>query len=165
MWVCTEYIQLKVRMIVIFVIGATATALMLPDTYAYASTTSEEFDPDESCLFDVEQPKCQLPEDMDDCPEGFGTNEDRQCFPVDENGYMNCPDGYHAEDDDGSGQCYPDDTGCQYDDMILIEASDGDGMRCASLDYICNEDEHRNEDYCVTYCEENPERTVCNREA
>jgi hypothetical protein len=36
-----------------------------------------------------------------------------------------------------------------------------EGDRCASLSYICEEDEHRNEDYCVRYGKENPEWKAC----
>lgn len=34
-------------------------------------------EPDESCLVDVSQPKC-TPAQGEECPDGFGTNEDGQ---------------------------------------------------------------------------------------
>ena len=29
-----------------------------------------------------------------------------------------CPEGYHGVDDHETGQCYSDETGCQYDNMV-----------------------------------------------
>lgn len=60
---------------------------------------------DEQCLFDPSLPHC-APVDGE-CPEGFGTNEEGQCFPR-----GGCPDGYHSVEDDESGTCYPDDIPC-----------------------------------------------------
>lgn len=82
----------------------------------------EGFDPDESCLFDVNQPKCTPPEGVD-CPEGFGTNEDGQCFPLNEDGDWECPEGYHSIEDDESGQCYPESESCPEG---TIKGDDGD---------------------------------------
>jgi hypothetical protein len=49
--------------------------------------------------------------------------------------------------------------------MVLINRQPNEeGDRCDSLAYICNIDEHREEGYCVEYCEENPERNPCARE-
>jgi hypothetical protein len=62
--------------------------------------------PDERCLFDPSLPHC-TPPPGEDCPAGFGTNEDGQCFPL-----GGCPDGYHSVEDDESGTCYPDDIPC-----------------------------------------------------
>src|SRR5918994_561209 len=61
--------------------------------------------PDQDCLFDPSLPKCTP--GPEGCPEGFGTNEDGQCFPL-----GGCPDGYHSVEDDESGTCYPDDIPC-----------------------------------------------------
>jgi hypothetical protein len=61
--------------------------------------------PDESCLFNSSQIKCLPSPITDECPEGFGLNEDSQCFPLHPE---ECPDGYHSEEDDETGQCYPD---------------------------------------------------------
>lgn len=69
-----------------------------------------EFAPDKSCQFDVFQDKC-VPGTEQECPEGFGTNDPGTCFPVDKNGYADCPDGYGLRDDDETGQCYPNDSG------------------------------------------------------
>lgn len=116
-----------------------------------------DFDPDESCDLDVYQLKC-IPGLEQECPEGFGNNEDGQCHPTGP-----CPDGHHYEDEDESGQCYPNNEGCgDYGPFVLIEEEDG-GDRCALLYYICDEAEHSSKDYCIEYCKENPERSVCNR--
>lgn len=110
-----------------------------------------EFDPDYSCLFDVFQTKC-IPGSQQECTRPqFGQNEDATCFPmtlVDGEWQWECPDGYHSVDDDETGQCYSDETGCQYEDMVLIERSN----RCASLGYLCVENEHMKEEYCIEYC-------------
>ena len=93
----------------------------LEGTYEYCRQIpeSEEYieyletgGPDESCLFDIEQIKCLPSPITDECPENFGTNEDGQCFPLNEDGDWECPEGYHGEDDDETGQCYPNDEGC-----------------------------------------------------
>ncbi len=36
-------------------------------------------------------------------------------------GSEGCPDGYHSVEDDETGQCYDNDLGCQYDDLIFNE--------------------------------------------
>ena len=66
------------------------------------------FAPDESSMFDAYQLHC-IPGEDQECPEGFGSNEDATCFVSKKNG---CPDGYHGEDDDETGQCYPDTKPC-----------------------------------------------------
>ena len=38
--------------------------------------------PDESCFFDVYQIKCLPNPITDECPPGFGQNEDDRCFPM-----------------------------------------------------------------------------------
>ena len=64
---------------------------------------NEDFDPDESCHFDVYQLKC-IPCANQECPEGFGNNDDSTCFPS-----TDCPKDYHWTEDDETGQCYPND--------------------------------------------------------
>jgi hypothetical protein len=60
--------------------------------------------PDTSCLFDAYQEKCRPDPITGRCPEGFGRNEDKYCFPdnMGPNGKWGCPDGYHTVDDDES---------------------------------------------------------------
>ena len=62
--------------------------------------------PDGQCLFDPSLPHC-TPARGEDCPAGFGTNDDGQCFPL-----GGCPDGYHSNEDDETGACYPDSEPC-----------------------------------------------------
>jgi hypothetical protein len=62
--------------------------------------------PDEQCLFDPSLPHC-TPAPGEDCPAGFGTNDDGQCFPL-----GGCPEGYHSNEDDETGTCYPDSEPC-----------------------------------------------------
>lgn len=104
-----------------------------------------DFDPDESCLFDVFQLKC-VPGSQQECPEGFGAADPDNCFPmIGENGTWACPDGYHSVEDDETGQCYSNDEGCEYDDMIFTEDKTG----------------------CVEYkisCDVNPNHPLCNGE-
>lgn len=118
-----------------------------------------DFNPDYSCLFDVYQVQC-IPGSEQECPDNFGNNDDATCFPLDEDGDWTCPEDYHGRDDDETGQCYPNDKGCEWEDYILIEEE----RRCASLSYICNEDEHKAENYCIDFCNEDPERFGCREE-
>jgi hypothetical protein len=67
--------------------------------------TTQPGGPDQDCLFDPSLSKCTP--GPEGCPEGFGTNENGQCFPL-----GGCPDGYHSVEDDESGTCYPDSTPC-----------------------------------------------------
>jgi hypothetical protein len=70
----------------------------------------------------VFQLKC-IPGSQQDCHDvGFGNNDDYTCFPVDENGYLDCPEGYHSRDE--TGQCYPNEKGCEWDDHVLLEGED-----------------------------------------
>jgi hypothetical protein len=57
---------------------------------------------DYGCLFN-DQLKCE-PVEWEGCPDGFGTNEDGQCFPL--NSEWECSKGYHTIDDDETGQRY-----------------------------------------------------------
>lgn len=115
-----------------------------------------DFAPDESCWFDVMQLKC-IPGSQQDCPEGFEINEDRICHPTGP-----CPDGYHSAWEDESGQCYPNDEGCQDDGFYLAELEDEDRSdQCGPLYTICDEEEVRNGDFCIEYCEKHPEELAC----
>ena len=52
-----------------------------------------------------------------------------------------CPEGYHGEGDE-TGQCYSNDTGCDYDGYVLLtDREEGKSDRCAKLDYLCSESE------------------------
>jgi hypothetical protein len=70
------------------------------------SNSSTPGGPDERCLFDPTLPHC-TPPPGEDCPPGFGTNGDGQCFPL-----GGCPEGYHSNEDDETGTCYPDSEPC-----------------------------------------------------
>jgi hypothetical protein len=106
-----------------------------------------DFDPDESCDLDAYQLKC-IPGSEQDCPEGFAQNEDATCHKSGP-----CPEGYHSEDEDETGQCYLNSEGCISGSMVLLEREEG-GYNCAILDYICDDEEHRNQDYCREYYSE-----------
>ena len=45
-------------------------------TQTKRTAINEDFDPDESGLFDVYQEKCLPSQITDECPEDFGTHED-----------------------------------------------------------------------------------------
>ncbi len=68
---------------------------------------SSNSQPDGDCLFDPSLPKC-APDENGNCPDGFGMNEDEQCFPR----HDRCPSGYHSHEDDESGKCIPDNVPC-----------------------------------------------------
>ena len=119
--------------------------------------------PDESCLFDVYQIKC-LPDPItNECPPEFGQNEDGECFPT-PMGEWTCPEGYHSEDDDESGQCYPDEEGCSNDNYVMLERQDGEGNICRVLYVICDQEEHKEEQYCIEHCQEYPDSLPCKPE-
>jgi hypothetical protein len=123
-----------------------------------------DFAPDYSCLFDTFQLKC-IPGSEQECPEGFGTGDPETCFSktfINGKWEWKCPKGYHNVDDDETGQCYPNEGGCEYDDMVLLTNRAGRSDRCASLDYICGENgEYPNHPKCKKFCDENPERNIC----
>lgn len=161
------------------IIGAIIAELFTPTMYVFASVSKEltqeeresgfydekgqpiyegrpavnpDFDPDEDCNIAYEL-KC-IPGSQQDCPEGFHNGEDDVCSPV------GCQEGYHGVDEDETGLCYPNDEGCgDHGPYVLIEGERGD--HCALLYYICDEAEHRGEDYCIEYCKENPDRLSC----
>ena len=47
---------------------------------------------------------------------------------------------------------------------ILVERFDGRGLNCSYLGYICDEDKHKEEDYCIEWCQEHPNSSVCKPE-
>jgi hypothetical protein len=79
-----------------------------------------DFDPDESCRFDAFQGKCTLGAEQE-CPDGFGGNQYGTCFPVNKEGYMDCPEGTHSIEGDETGQCYPNDEQCWHGTMMNEE--------------------------------------------
>jgi hypothetical protein len=105
------------------------------------------FAPDESCDINAYQLKC-IPGSEQDCPDGFGQNEDYVCAPIGP-----CPDDYHGEDDDETGQCYPDSEGCSNDEYyILREREDGKGKTCSALYYLCSDSsDDRDHPACKEY--------------
>ena len=107
-----------------------------------------DFAPDQDCNLAYEL-KC-IPGSQQSCfdLEGFENGEDNVCSPE------QCQEGYHEEEDNESGLCYPDDEGCRTDDYVLIERDDGE-MFCAYFSSICGYDEHAKEDYCIEWREEN----------
>jgi hypothetical protein len=88
--------------------GSGSTANQIIDGESNPSNASPNSQPDGDCLFDPSLPKC-APDENGNCPEGFGMNEDEQCFPL----HDRCPEGYHSHEDDESGKCIPDDIPCQ----------------------------------------------------
>ena len=77
------------------------------------------------CLYDPGNSLCK-PDSDGDCPSGWGTNEDGQCFPMDKD----CPKGYWRADDDETGACVPK-TEAQYD-MSNLPACDGSSQDCVT---------------------------------
>jgi len=92
------------------------------------------FAPDASCLFDAFQLHC-IPGDHQECPEGFGGNEDGTCFAktfINGTWKWECPAEYHSVDDDETGQCYPDTEPC-YPGQIINPRS----TNCADTEDVC----------------------------
>lgn len=83
--------------------------------------------PDGDCLFDPSLPKCASDENGN-CPEGFGINEDEQCFPY----HDRCPEGYHSHEDDESGRCIPDSVPCDPGYIMSPEFP-----TCEYKDFVC----------------------------
>ncbi len=96
------------------------------------------FAPDEDCLFNVAQPKC-TPGESQECPEGFGTNEDGQCFP--DHRVEGCPQGYHTTEDDETGECNPN-SECTGEGYVLVN----NGQSCREKKTWCLE--NRGADEC-----------------
>ena len=164
----------------IFLAGSILTFLvgaLLPNAYASEGISEEEkesgfynengfpkythdrpainpdFAPDEDCNIAYEL-KC-VPGTDQKCPEGYNGGDDNVCSPKE------CQEGYHEEEDDETGLCYPDDEGCSQDDYVLVEREDGKGMICAYFYSICDEAEHSSKEYCIEWCEEDPDRLTC----
>ena len=125
------------------------------------------FAPDASCLFDTYQLHC-IPGDHQQCPKPqFGGNEDGTCFPktnVNGTWKWECPPKYHGEDEDETGQCYPDTEPC-YPGQIMHP----DKNMCGDEDYVCEDniiagctiDGIQLEDYPDEYCLTNPGQDKC----
>ena len=148
----------------------------LTSTYEYCRNVSgsEEYfeyaktgGPDQSCLFDAYQIKCQAFPNMNEtaraeCPERFGTNEGEYCVPNHDQG---CPEGYHGTDDDETGQCYPNNEGCDawlvsYDDddsrfefILVTNRPDGRGDNCYDPGNLCDDDVQPDHPKCDEYRE------------
>lgn len=60
------------------------------------------------------QPKC-TPGVGQECPEGFGTNEDGRCFPQ----HSKCPEGFHTTEDDETGECNTN-SECTGEGYVLV---------------------------------------------
>lgn len=103
-----------------------------------------DFALDYDCLFDTFQLKC-VPGSEQECPEGFGRNEDETCFAktfINGKWEWKCPEGYHAVDDYETGQCYPNSEGCpdyaDYPIYVFEEGKgEGDSDSCSALHYLC----------------------------
>ena len=101
---------------------------------------NEDFNPDRSCMFDAYQLRC-IPGAGQECPEGFGNNDDSTCFFLHREG---CPEGYHSTDNDESGQCYSNEEGCNAcatingtrHDYVLLTERPGKGDTCADPRYL-----------------------------
>jgi hypothetical protein len=104
------------------------------DTKQGSSKSSSK--PDGDCLFNPDLSKC-APDENGNCPEGFGRNEDNQCFPI----HNECPDGYHGHEDDESGRCIPDSIPC-----ILGYIMSPDFPTCEYKDSVC--EKHPDLDEC-----------------
>jgi len=101
---------------------------------------NEDFNPDRSCMFDAYQLRC-IPGAVQECPEGFGNNDDSTCFFLHKEG---CPEGYHSTDNDETGQCYSNEEGCNAyatingtrHDYVLLTERPGKGDTCADPRYL-----------------------------
>lgn len=93
-------------------------------------TINPDFDPDESCLFNVFQLKC-VPGSQQECPEGFGLNIPDNCVPhIGKNGNWECPKDYHSVEADETAQCYPNSKPCP-EGTTLVPRGGYDG--CAEM--------------------------------
>ncbi|HYF99311.1 MAG TPA: hypothetical protein VD815_04410 [Candidatus Saccharimonadales bacterium] len=107
--------------------GSGSTENQITDDQPNISNKSHNLQPDGNCLFDPSLPKC-TPDENGYCPEGFGMNEDEQCFPL----HDKCPEGYHSHEDDESGRCIPDDVPC--DPGYIMNP---DYPSCDREEYVC----------------------------
>jgi hypothetical protein len=83
-------------------------------------------------MFNPDLSKC-IPPEGGSCPNGFGVNEDGQCFPDTE-----CPSGHARMDDDESGACIPFNT-IDYGDGCPPESANPDDG-CTLEGYHCTND-------------------------
>lgn len=101
---------------------------------------NQDFNPDRDCMFDAFQLKC-IPGADQECPDGFGNNDDSTCFFLHTQG---CPEGYHSTDNDETGQCYSNKEGCNAyvtingtrNDYVLLTDIPGKGDNCADPRYL-----------------------------
>lgn len=107
--------------------GSGSTENQIVDDVSNTSNESPNPQPDGDCLFDPSLPKC-APDENGNCPEGFNTNEDGQCFPA----HNRCPEGYHSHEDDESGKCISDDVPC--DPGYIMNP---DYPSCDREEYVC----------------------------
>jgi hypothetical protein len=98
--------------------------------------------PDEACLYDTSLAKCTP--GPEGCLEGFGTNDEGQCFPL----HDRCPDGYHGHEDDESGECIPDSIPCEEGYIMNLSFPS-----CERKDFVCQE--YPNLDECKITVEGN----------
>ena len=167
-----------IKMNKLIFLAAIIPVLLVPNVYASEDpfrtnqgnrpAINPDFDPDFDCNYDVSQIHC-IPGSAQQCPKPqFSAGDPQMCFPktlVDGEWKWRCPDDHHTVDSDETGQCYPNSEGCEWDSYVLLTDRPGKNDRCAGLIYICNEAEHKGEDYCIEYCEEDPDRFVCKPEA
>jgi hypothetical protein len=160
------YISIIVTLVIILAIPTSASIFASADDLASIYkrdrlAINPDFAPDESCLFDVFQDKC-VPGSQQECPEGFGTNEDYNCIPLINDGQWGCPDdGYHSVDNDETGQCYPNsgDSGCK--DAYLLSED-----RTSRFEYILltGDDSPNPYDTCANpsyLCDDQPDHSGC----
>ena len=101
-------------------------------------------DKDIVCLYDPGNSLCN-PDSSGNCPSGWGTNEDGQCFPTDKD----CPEGYWRADDDETGACVPKaDSEFDKSELPTCDGSlqdcvteNGDVCEAGSTDHECELDE------------------------
>jgi hypothetical protein len=101
-----------------------------------------------------------IPGEHQECPEGFGNNEDYTCHLIE-----SCPPEYHSAEDDETGQCYPDTEPC-YPGQIR----EPNERWCGEIEGVCKEfnltescfvDGIKLEDYPDEYCLTNPGADNC----
>jgi hypothetical protein len=72
---------------------------------------------------------------------------------------------HHTRDDNETGQCYSNERGCEWDGYIFLEGDeDVEGDRCAVLYVICDQDEYKDREECIEYCNEHPDSFTCKSE-
>jgi hypothetical protein len=121
----------------------------IPPNSAYAPGFQATSGPDNDCLFSPELLKCAA-DTNGDCPDGFGTNEDGQCFVI----HDKCPDGYHGHEDDESGKCISNDIQCETGYEMAVMTNGGDNceqkqkpISCRDVPFYmtCDNQKKRNE--------------------